>query len=124
MVNDWTPGVDAPQNVVLISIPSVLDPSLAPPGKHVLHAYTPGTEPYALWEGLDRKSEVYRLLKAQRAEVLFLLTAPGTLSFWSIPKWKGCEWASASLSTAHTQPSENDTFFSSQIFHEYCLQKC
>lgn len=71
VVNDWAPGVDAAQNVVLISIPSVLDPSLAPPGKHVLHAYTPGTEPYNLWEGLDRKSAEYRQLKAERAEVLW-----------------------------------------------------
>lgn len=44
-----------PQNVVLISIASVCDPSLAPPGKGVLHAYLPATEPYALWDGLDRK---------------------------------------------------------------------
>lgn len=42
VVNTWEGGVDGPQNIVLISVPSVLDPSLAPPGKHVLHAYTPG----------------------------------------------------------------------------------
>ena len=30
------------QNVVLISIASVADPSLAPAGKHTLHAYLPG----------------------------------------------------------------------------------
>lgn len=71
VVNDWAPGVDAAQNVVLISIPSVLDPSLAPPGKHVLHAYTPGTEPYDIWKGLDRKSAAYRQLKAERSEVLW-----------------------------------------------------
>ena len=39
------------QNVVLISIASVEDPSLAPPGKHTLHAYLPATEPFHLWEG-------------------------------------------------------------------------
>jgi phytoene dehydrogenase-like protein len=70
VVNDWDAGVDAQQNVVLISIPSVLDPSLAPEGKHVLHAYTPGTEPYHLWEGLDRKSEEYKQLKKERSEVI------------------------------------------------------
>lgn len=32
MVNDWSKGVDAPQNVVLISIASVVDPSMAPEG--------------------------------------------------------------------------------------------
>ncbi|CAM6125241.1 unnamed protein product [Calypogeia fissa] len=71
VVNDWDIGVDAPQNVVLISIPSVLDPKLAPEGKHVLHAYTPGTEPYHLWNGLDRRSEAYKQLKEERSEVLW-----------------------------------------------------
>ncbi|XP_028119884.1 prolycopene isomerase, chloroplastic-like isoform X2 [Camellia sinensis] len=71
VVNDWERGVDADQNVVLISIPSVLCPDLAPPGKHVLHAYMPGTEPFGLWEGLDRKSVEYKELKAKRSEVLW-----------------------------------------------------
>lgn len=71
VVNDWSVGVDAPQNVVLISIPSALDSSLAPKGKHVLHAYTPGTEPYHLWDGLDRRSEEYKRLKRERSEVLW-----------------------------------------------------
>ncbi|GMP39437.1 hypothetical protein CsSME_00010272 [Camellia sinensis var. sinensis] len=71
VVNDWERGVDADQNVVLISIPSVLSPDLAPPGKHVLHAYMPGTEPFGLWEGLDRKSVEYKELKAKRSEVLW-----------------------------------------------------
>ncbi|KAE8726033.1 FAD/NAD(P)-binding oxidoreductase domain-containing protein isoform 2 [Hibiscus syriacus] len=62
---------DADQNVVLISLPSVLSPNLAPPGKHVLHAYTPGTEPFELWEGLDRRSEEYKKLKAERSEVMW-----------------------------------------------------
>ena len=39
------------QNVVLISIPSVMDKSMAPAGKHSLHAYLPATEPFALWKG-------------------------------------------------------------------------
>ncbi|GAB2283695.1 hypothetical protein Dimus_018191 [Dionaea muscipula] len=71
VVNDWSRGVDADQNVVLISVPSVLSPDLAPPGKHILHAYTPGTEPSGLWEGLDRKSDEYKKLKAKRSEVLW-----------------------------------------------------
>ncbi|XP_068652167.1 prolycopene isomerase 1, chloroplastic [Aristolochia californica] len=71
VVNDWSRGVDADQNVVLISIPSVLGKDLAPPGKHVLHAYTPGTEPYELWEGLDRRSSEYKRLKAERSEVMW-----------------------------------------------------
>lgn len=47
--------MDCPQNVVLISIASVKDPGMAPPGKHTLHAYVPATEPYELWKGLDRR---------------------------------------------------------------------
>ncbi|CAA6660174.1 unnamed protein product [Spirodela intermedia] len=64
-------GVDADQNVVLISIPSALSKDLAPPGKHVLHAYTPGTEPFSIWEGLDRRSSEYKKLKAERSEVMW-----------------------------------------------------
>ena len=51
VVNSWDGGVDAEQNVVLLSIPSVLDPQMAPPGKHTLHAYVPATEPWDLWKG-------------------------------------------------------------------------
>lgn len=71
VVNDWDRGVDADQNVVLISVPSVLSPDLAPPGKHVLHAYTPGTEPFEFWKGLDPRSAEYKKLKAERSEVIW-----------------------------------------------------
>ncbi|MGK7913314.1 MAG: phytoene desaturase family protein [Synechococcus sp.] len=71
VVNDWSKGIDAPQNVVLISIPSLLDPSLAPQGKHAIHVYTPGNEPYPVWRGLDRRSEDYAQLKHERAEVMW-----------------------------------------------------
>ena len=49
----------------------MIDPSLAPVGKHTLHAYTPATEPYALWEGLDRRSPEYKQLKEERSQVLW-----------------------------------------------------
>lgn len=71
VVNDWAEGITAPQNLILISIPSVLDPSLAPKGKHVIHAYTPGNEPFEMWEGLDRKSEMYQRLKAERTGMIW-----------------------------------------------------
>jgi phytoene dehydrogenase-like protein len=71
VVNDWEQGIDAPQNVVLISIPSVLDPSLAPPGKHTMHVYTPGSEPYDLWQGIDRRSPAYAELKQKRSAVMW-----------------------------------------------------
>jgi phytoene dehydrogenase-like protein len=71
VVNDWEKGVTAPQNVVVMSIPSVLDPTLAPPGKHTIHVYTPGNEPYHLWAGMDRRSEAYKEQKQERAEVMW-----------------------------------------------------
>jgi len=71
VVNDWQKGVTAPQNVVLVSIPSVIDPSLAPPGKHVIHVYTPGNEPYSLWEGMSRNSQGYAQQKQERGEVMW-----------------------------------------------------
>ncbi len=63
--------VAAPQNMCNIAIPSTLDPSLAPPGHHVVHAYTAGNEPYDVWEGLDRRSERYQELKHGRSQVLW-----------------------------------------------------
>ena len=71
VVNNWDRGVTAPQNVVLISIPSILDPSLAPSGKHVIHVYTPGNEPYDLWRQMDRRSEAYKQQKQARAAVMW-----------------------------------------------------
>jgi len=71
VVNDWEMGVTAPQNVVLISMPSRLDAAVAPPGKDTLHVYTPGNEPYDLWQGLNRRSEAYHRLKAERAGVMW-----------------------------------------------------
>ncbi len=71
IVNSWDQGVEAPQNVVAVSMPSVLDSSLAPPGKHCIHAYTPATEPYDLWAGLDRQSDRYQQLKTERSQVLW-----------------------------------------------------
>lgn len=69
VVNDW--DITAPQNIVLISIPSLLDSSLAPPGKHTIHVYTPGNEPYDLWQGQDRQSPEYTAQKQRRSEVMW-----------------------------------------------------
>jgi len=71
VVNDWDVGITAPQNLVLISIPSVLDPSLAPPGKHTIHVYTPGNEPYALWESLKVGTPEYKEQKEARSQVMW-----------------------------------------------------
>ena len=78
--NSWS-DLEAPRNAVLVSCPSMrlsdrklaltfrsmaparlaqseicesrLDPDLAPPGHHVVHAYTPATEPWEDWADLD-----------------------------------------------------------------------
>ncbi|MEL6881612.1 MAG: NAD(P)/FAD-dependent oxidoreductase [Cyanobacteria bacterium J06607_10] len=71
VVNDWDEGITAEQNLILISIPSVLDPSLAPDGKHTIHVYTPGNEPYELWQGLKRGSAEYAAQKEARSEVMW-----------------------------------------------------
>lgn len=71
VVNSWERGVEAPRNVVLVSVPSLLDPSLAPPGKHIIHAYTPATEPYDDWAHLDRGSEAYKQKKLEAASFLW-----------------------------------------------------
>ena len=42
VAQDWSLPIDAPGNVIVVSVPSLLDPSLAPPGRHVIHAYTAG----------------------------------------------------------------------------------
>jgi len=60
-----------PQSAAFVSVPSLLDPSLAPEGRHVIHAYLPATEPFEPWEGLDRNSDEYRQLKAARAKPLY-----------------------------------------------------
>lgn len=71
VIDEWESGIDAPGNMVVISIPTVLDPSMAPDGKHVVHAYTAGNEPYDLFKGLDRKSPKYQELKKERAQCLY-----------------------------------------------------
>lgn len=70
-IRDWSRGVAAEENAVLLSIPSVHDDSLAPPGHAVLHMYTPATEEYERWDGLDRKSPEYKALKEDRSKYLW-----------------------------------------------------
>jgi len=73
VVRDWDhpEGVEAPRNIVLCSMPSLIDPTLAPQGKHVLHAYVPATEPYSDWEGMNRTSEEYKQKKEEAANFLW-----------------------------------------------------
>lgn len=73
VVNDWNlpGGVEAPRNLVLVSVPSLIDPSLAPEGKHIIHAYVPATELYSDWEGLSRNSIEYKEKKELAANFLW-----------------------------------------------------
>lgn len=59
------------QSAAFVSMPSLLDPSAAPAGRHAIHAYLPATEPYGLWEGVRRGTPEYDALKRERAEPLF-----------------------------------------------------
>jgi phytoene dehydrogenase-like protein len=65
-VGDWQRGVTAERNMAVLSMPSLLDPSLAPAGHQVLHAYTPANEPWELWQGLERGSSAYEQQKRER----------------------------------------------------------
>ena len=72
-VDDWERGIAADRNAVVLSVPSVLDPGMAPPGRHVLHAYTPASEPWEFWRDLERGSDAYNARKQDRCGV-----------FWSV----------------------------------------
>lgn len=70
-LKDWSRGVEAEDNAVLVSIPSVHDDSLAPDGFGVLHAYTPATEEYERWSNMKRNSDEYKSLKEERSQYLW-----------------------------------------------------
>lgn len=91
-VLDFSIDVTAEQNMVIISIPTVFDPNLAPNGYHIVHAYTAACDSFEPWEAfLDdnreigkvgmspnagvasqyRQREGYQKLKDERAEVLW-----------------------------------------------------
>ena len=74
-LDDWDRGVDAPRNLVLVSVASLLDPSLAPEGCHVIHAYVPATEPFDDWEAFAEdgayQSKAYRAAKQDAVDVLW-----------------------------------------------------
>jgi phytoene dehydrogenase-like protein len=65
VLHDGDRDLTTPGNTCMISIPSVLDPSLAPPGHHVVHAYT--LEPWAGWQ----RDGQYEARKRQRADTLY-----------------------------------------------------
>jgi phytoene dehydrogenase-like protein len=71
VVNGIRDGPCGEANMIAVSNPCVIDPSLAPPGYAVIHAYGAGNEPYELWEDMERSSEAYKKLKEKRAAPLW-----------------------------------------------------
>lgn len=65
VVHDANKDITEPGNTCMISIPSVWDKNLAPPGHHVVHAYT--LEPYDNWQRDDK----YEEKKKVRSQTLF-----------------------------------------------------
>jgi phytoene dehydrogenase-like protein len=80
-VGDWRRGITAERNVLVFSMPSVLDPALAPAGHQVLHAYSPANEPWQEWEGLEAGSTAYEARKQERC-ALFGEVFAGILPDW------------------------------------------
>ncbi|MBD2423365.1 NAD(P)/FAD-dependent oxidoreductase [Cyanobium sp. FACHB-13342] len=81
-VGDWQRGIGAERNMVVLSMPSLLDPSLAPSGHQVMHGYTPANEPWELWKDLERGSPAYCALKAERCAIFHRVLDP------LIPDWR------------------------------------
>ena len=71
VINGVVDGPCGMCNMIAVSNPCVLDPTLAPEGYIVLHAYGAGNEPYEIWEGLQRNTPEYIALKEERAQPLW-----------------------------------------------------
>ena len=71
VVQDWSRSMQDSQNLCSFFIPSLLDKSVCPEGKHVIHVYSSGGEPYEPWEKLEQGSPEYEAYKKERVEVLF-----------------------------------------------------
>jgi phytoene dehydrogenase-like protein len=73
----WDEPIDSPGNVIVVSMPTLLDPSMAPEGKHVIHAYTAGNEPYDIYEKFKNgnNKEEYEKFKEERAACLWAAIA-------------------------------------------------
>lgn len=69
VVQDWGRSLQDSQNLCSFFIPSLADPSVCPPGTHVIHAYSSGGEPYEPWEALQHDTAAYEAYKQERADV-------------------------------------------------------
>ena len=74
-------------------VPSLLDPSLAPEGYHVIHSYTAGNEPYEVWEKFEERPRTdpeYVKLKEERAAPMWEAirrTSPRNGSVAVVQRW-------------------------------------
>jgi phytoene dehydrogenase-like protein len=71
IIQDWGRSMQDSQNLCSFFIPSMLDPSVCPEGKHVIHVYSSGGEPYEEWENLTPGSPEYEEKKEERSQVLW-----------------------------------------------------
>ncbi len=65
LLEDWD-EMEAEQGVIFVSMPSLLDPSLAPKGHHILHTFTQSNMSH--WKGLS--PQAYKTKKNQDADRL------------------------------------------------------
>jgi prolycopene isomerase len=65
LLEDWT-KMEEPEGTIFVSIPTLLDPSLAPEGYHIIHAFTPSW--MNDWQHLSPSE--YEAKKEERAGVI------------------------------------------------------
>ena len=65
LLEDWSKMEDE-QGTIFVSIPTLLDPGLAPPNRHIIHTFTPSSMSY--WDGLSPSE--YRQKKEADADRL------------------------------------------------------
>ncbi|MFM7365630.1 MAG: carotenoid isomerase [Cuspidothrix sp.] len=73
LLTDWQ-EMTAAQGTIFVSIPTLLDPNLAPPGYHIIHAFTPDW--ITNWQGLspkeyEQKKEIAAGQIMDRLEAIF-----------------------------------------------------
>jgi len=73
LLEDWA-RLEEAEGTIFVSIPTLLDPDLAPPGRHIVHTFTPSW--LADWQGLNHRDYQARKQAAaqrliQRLEAIF-----------------------------------------------------
>ncbi|NTW68883.1 MAG: NAD(P)-binding protein [Chlorobiaceae bacterium] len=71
LVDDWQ-SYNQPGGTIYFSAPTLLDASLAPPGKHIVHAFV--TSEIDMWQHFDRGGQAYREAKERLADEIIAKT--------------------------------------------------